>query len=107
MAKTMDEIELEYSRLYYEVAVKMRELIETKGKKCKNNTYKKYVYVPTKKQQKNLAIYSDRSVKSVGISDKVSGDIYVESDNGCITAFSCVPFQIQFNILSCLTNNIK
>lgn len=107
MTKTMDEIAMQYAELRIAVKDKFREVITTKGKKLTDGGYKEMEYVPTKSQQKKLALYSDRSVKSVGISERVSGDIYVENDKGVITALSAIPFQIQFNILGCITNHIQ
>ena len=108
MAKTitMDDVVMQYAELRVAVKDKMRELINTKGEK----RYDEYIgmyYIPTESQQKKLALFSDRKIASVGISDKVSGSIYVEGDRGVFTAFSAIPFQIQFNILGCLTNHIK
>lgn len=103
MAKTMDEIAMQYGKLRFDVADKMREVINTKGKKCEDGMR----YVPTESQQKKLALFSDREIVSVGTNDKVSGGIYVEEKNTTYTAFSIIPFQIQFNILCCLTNHIK
>lgn len=107
MTKTMDEIAMQYAELLIAVKDKFREVITTKGKKLTDGGYKEIEYVPTKSQQKKLALYSVLSVKSVGISERVSDDIYVEDDNGVITALSAIPFQIQFNILGCITNHIQ
>lgn len=104
--KTMDEIAMQYAELRIAVKDKMKEVINTKGKML-NGDYVGMNYVPTASQQKKLALYSDRKVVSVGISDRVSGDIYVEGDKRVYTAFSAIPFQIQFNILGCLTNHVK
>ena len=104
--KTMDEIAMQYAELQIAIKDKMRELINTKGKMV-DGQYKGMNYIPTESQQKKLAIFSDRQITSVGISDKVSGGIYVETKKGSYTAFDCIPFQIMFNILGCLTNHIK
>lgn len=104
--KTMDDIAMQYAELRIAVKDKMRELINTKGKKI-DGEYEGMNYIPTENQRKKLAIFSDREIVSVGISGKVSGGIYVEGKNRRYTAFDCIPFQIMFNILGCLTNHIK
>lgn len=81
--KTMDEIAMQYAEVRIAVKDKMRELINTKGKMVDGH-YKGMNYVPTESQQKMLAIFSDRSIVSVGISDNVSGGIYVETKKGFI-----------------------
>ena len=104
--KTMDEIVMQFAELRVAVMDNMRELINTKGKMV-DGFYKGMNYIPTESQQKNLAIFSDRPITSLGIDDKVNGGIYVETKKGSYTAFECLPFQIMFNILACLTNHIK
>ena len=106
MANTMEKITMQYADLQIAVKDKMREVINTKGKKI-DGEYKGMNYILTESQRKKLAIFSDREVVSVGITDKFSGGIYVEGKNRRYTAFDCIPFQIRFNILGCLTNQIK
>ena len=103
MAKTTDNIAIQYMKLRIAVKDKMKELINTKGEKV-DGDYAGMRYVPTESQQKNLALFADRKVVSVGISDKISGGIYVEEDKRVYTAFNIIPFQIRFNILACLTD---
>ena len=103
MAKTMDNIAIQYMKLRVAVKDKMKELINTKGEKV-DGDYPGMRYVPTESQQKNLAFFADRKIVSVGISDKISGGIYVEEDKRVYTAFNIIPFQIRFNILACLTD---
>lgn len=104
--KTMDEIAMQYAEVRNAVKDKMRELINTNGKMI-DGQYNGMNYIPTESQKKNLALFSDIQITSVGINDKVSGGIYVETKKGSYTAFDCIPFQIMFNILCCLTNHIK
>lgn len=106
MAKTMDEIAMQYAEVRIAVMDKMRELINTKGKMV-DGYFKGMNYIPTKSQKKILVIFSDRPITSIGLNDQVSGGIYVETKKGSYTAFECLPFQIMFNILTCLTNHIK
>ena len=103
MAKTIDELTKQFLDLCIEVNDNMKKLINTKGEKV-DGDYAGMRYVPTESQQKNLALFADRKVVSVGISDKVSGGIYVEEDNRNYTAFDIITFQSQFNILACLTD---
>ena len=103
MAKTTDNIAIQYMKLRVAVKDKMKELINTKGEKV-DGIYAGMRYVPTESQQKNLAFFADRKIVSVGISDKISGGIYVEEDKRVYTAFNIIPFQIRFNILACLTD---
>ena len=103
MAKTTDNIAIQYMKLRVAVKDKMKELINTKGEKV-DGDYAGMRYVPTESQQKNLAFFADRKIVSVGISDKISGGIYVEEDKRVYTAFNIIPFQIRFNILACLTD---
>lgn len=103
MAKTTDNIAIQYMKLRVAVKDKMKELINTKGEKV-DGDYAGMRYVPTESQQKNLAMFTDGKIVSVGISDKVSGGIYVEGDNRNYTAFDIITFQSQFNILACLTD---
>ena len=106
MTKTTDNIAIQYMKLRNAVKDKMKELINTKGEKV-DGDYAGMRYVPTESQQNNLALFADRKVVSVGISDKVSGGIYVEEDNRNYTAFDIIPFETQYNILACLTDFIK
>ena len=106
MAKTTDNIAIQYMKLRVAVKDKMKELINTKGEKV-DGDYAGMRYVPTESQQKNLALFADRKVVSVGISDDVSGEIYVEGDNRTYTAFDIIPFETQYNILACLTDFVK
>ena len=106
MTKTTDNIAIQYMKLRNAVKDKMKELINTKGEKV-DGDYAGMRYVPTESQQKNLALFADRKVVSVGISDDVSGEIYVEGDNRTYTAFDIIPFETQYNILACLTDFVK
>lgn len=106
MTKTMDEIEMQYAEVRISVKEKMRELINTKGKMI-DGQYNGMNYILTESQKKKLALFSNIQIISVGINDKVSGGIYVETKKGSYTAFDCIPFQIMINILWCLTNHIK
>lgn len=103
MAKTTDNIAIQYMKLRIAVKDKMKELIKTKGEKV-DGDYAGMRYVPTESQQKNLAMFADGKIVSVGISDKVSGGIYVEGDKRSYVAFDIITFQEQFNILACLTD---
>ena len=103
MAKTTDNIAIQYMKLRVAVKDKMKELINTKGEKV-DGDYAGMRYVPTESHQKSLAFFADRKIVSVGISDKISGGIYVEEDKRVYTAFNIIPFQIRFNILACLTD---
>ena len=103
MAKTTDNIAIQYMKLRIAVKDKMKELINTKGEKV-DGIYAWMRYVPTESQQKNLAMFADGKIVSVGISDKVSGGIYVEGDKRSYVAFDIITFQEQFNILACLTD---
>ena len=103
MAKTTDNIAIQYMKLRIAVKDKMKELINTKGEKV-DGDYAGMRYVPTESQQKSLAFFADRKIVSVGISGKVSGGIYVEEDKRVYTAFNIISFQIRFNILACLTD---
>ena len=78
MTKTMDEIEMQYAEVRISVKEKMRELINTKGKMI-DGQYNGMNYIPTKSQKKKLALFSDIQITSVGINDKVSGGIYIET----------------------------
>lgn len=106
MAKTTDNIAIQYMKLRVAVKDKMKELINTKGEKV-DGDYAGMRYVPTESQQKSLSYFSNIKVVSVGISDDVSGEIYVEGDNRTYTAFDIIPFETQYNILACLTDFIK
>ena len=106
MAKTIDELTKQFLDLCIEVNDNMKKLINTKGEKV-DGDYAGMRYVPTESQQKSLAFFADRKIVSVGISDKVSGGIYVEEDNRNYTAFDIIPFETQYNILACLTDFIK
>ena len=103
MAKTIDELTKQFLDLCIEVNDNMKKLINTNGEKV-DGDYAGMRYVPTESQQKNLALFADRKVVSVGISDKVSGGIYVEGDKRSYVAFDIITFQEQFNILACLTD---
>lgn len=103
MAKTIDELTKQFLDLCIEVNDNMKKLINTKGEKV-DGDYPGMRYVPTESQQKSLAFFADRKIVSLGISDKVSGGIYVEEDKRVYTAFNVIPFQIRFNILACLTD---
>ena len=103
MAKTTDNIAIQYMKLRIAVKDKMKELINTKGEKV-DGIYAGMRYVPTESQQKSLSCFSNIKVVSVGISDDVSGEIYVEGDNRTYTAFDIIPFETQYNILACLTD---
>ena len=103
MAKTTDNIAIQYMKLRVAVKDKMKELINTKGEKV-DGDYAGMRYVPTESQQKSLSYFSNIKVVSVGISDDVSGEIYVEGDNRTYTAFDIIPFETQYNILACLTD---
>ena len=103
MAKTTDNIAIQYMKLRVAVKDKMKELINTKGEKV-DGIYAGMRYVPTESQRKNLALFADGKIVSVGISDKVSGGIYVEGDKRRYVAFDIITFQEQFNILACLTD---
>ena len=100
---TMSEITEHYAMSRLMIKYKMKELINAKGKKA-DGDYMGKTYVPTESQQKNLAMFADGKIVSVGISDKVSGGIYVEGDNRSYVAFDIITFQEQFNILACLTD---
>ena len=103
MAKTTDNIAIQYMKLRIAVKDKMKEVINTKGEKV-DGVYAGMRYVPTESQRKNLALFADGKIVSVGISDKVSGGIYVEGDKRSYVAFDIITFQEQFNILACLTD---
>ena len=106
MAKTIDELTKQFLDLCIEVNDNMKKLINTKGEKV-DGDYPGMRYVPTESQQKSLSYFSNIKVVSVGISDDVSGEIYVEGDNRTYTAFDIIPFETQYNILACLTDFVK
>ena len=103
---TMSEITEHCAMSRVMIKYKMKELINAKGKKA-DGDYVGKTYVPTESQQKSLSYFSNIKVVSVGISDDVSGEIYVEGDNRTYTAFDIIPFETQYNILACLTDFIK
>ena len=101
MAKTIDELTKQFLDLCIEVNDNMKKLINTKGEKV-DGDYAGMRYVPTESQQKSLAFFADRKIVSVGISDKISGGIYVEEDKRVYTAFNSVAVRMRVKMLACL-----
>ena len=92
--KEMSEIVAEYAHVRTAIFNKVKNIISNEGGKITFD----------EDETKVLKLYTSHNIVEMGISERVSGDVYIKTDKGVLTAFDCLNMEYQYNVLCSLTD---
>lgn len=98
----MNEISVMYADLQKRLSNEMKSIVRKVGTDCDGG--KKITL--NENQTADLKYDTNYEIMEIGKSDRVSKGIYIKTKKGVVIAFSVLPIFIQYNIVSCLNNNL-